>query len=289
MLGFPCNQFGAPGAWDGGEIQRFCSETYDVTFPLFAKIDVNGPHAHPLYVWLKTQKRGVLGTDGDQVELHQVPRRPLRPRSSGATDHGPRRPASRPPFAGCFTTGCRGLSVFRLTPWACPSRGAGSTCSARSCRAASRWPAASPVSVELCNGPVRMVVVRPQSTGPVTAENRPDHAVETVELADAIGRREAQHAGPIGGPGAAERDAGHARDDEQPANGELQEADRGGQRERRHPETQHARERALRADAIDDAPQAKPPTTAQVIADRTSPELPPFALGCREPGRHRRR
>jgi glutathione peroxidase len=62
VLGFPCNQFGRqePGRED--EIRRFCAETYDVTFPLFAKVDVNGPRAHPLYRYLKSERRGVLGT-----------------------------------------------------------------------------------------------------------------------------------------------------------------------------------------------------------------------------------
>jgi glutathione peroxidase len=62
VLGFPCDQFGhqEPGTED--EIRQFCSRTYDVTFPLFSKIDVNGPDAHPLYVYLKAQKKGMLGT-----------------------------------------------------------------------------------------------------------------------------------------------------------------------------------------------------------------------------------
>jgi glutathione peroxidase len=62
VLGFPCNQFGRqePGRED--EIRRFCAETYDVTFPLFAKVDVNGPRAHPLYRYLTSERRGVLGT-----------------------------------------------------------------------------------------------------------------------------------------------------------------------------------------------------------------------------------
>lgn len=63
VLGFPCNQFGGqePGSHD--EIQSFCSETYDVTFPLFSKVDVNGPAADPLFVHLKSQKSGWLGID----------------------------------------------------------------------------------------------------------------------------------------------------------------------------------------------------------------------------------
>ena len=49
MLGFPCNQFGAQEPGDAAEIANFCSLTYDVSFPMMAKIDVNGPSAHPLY------------------------------------------------------------------------------------------------------------------------------------------------------------------------------------------------------------------------------------------------
>ena len=63
VLGFPCNQFGAQEPGDAKEIATFCSTTYDVTFPLFAKIDVNGENAHALYRWLKTQAKGVLGTE----------------------------------------------------------------------------------------------------------------------------------------------------------------------------------------------------------------------------------
>ena len=62
VLGFPCNQFGEQEPGDADEIARFCSLTYDVTFPMFAKIDVNGPSAHPLYKHLKSAKRGLLGT-----------------------------------------------------------------------------------------------------------------------------------------------------------------------------------------------------------------------------------
>jgi glutathione peroxidase len=58
VLGFPCNQFGAQEPGDAKEIQAFCSTTYDVTFPLFAKIAVNGPDAHPLYVYLKSHVDG---------------------------------------------------------------------------------------------------------------------------------------------------------------------------------------------------------------------------------------
>lgn len=62
VLGFPCDQFGNQEPGDEQEIKAFCSLTYDVTFPMFAKIEVNGPDAHPLYRHLKAAKSGVLGT-----------------------------------------------------------------------------------------------------------------------------------------------------------------------------------------------------------------------------------
>jgi glutathione peroxidase len=61
VLGFPCDQFGHQEPGDEAEIKDFCSTTYDVTFPMFAKIDVNGDDTHPLYEWLKSEQRGVLG------------------------------------------------------------------------------------------------------------------------------------------------------------------------------------------------------------------------------------
>jgi glutathione peroxidase len=63
VLGFPCNQFGAQEPGDADEIQRFCSLTYDVTFPLFAKIEVNGGGTHPLFAHLKHARPGLLGTE----------------------------------------------------------------------------------------------------------------------------------------------------------------------------------------------------------------------------------
>ena len=62
VLGFPCNQFGQQEPGDAAEIADFCKLTYDVSFPLFAKIDVNGPSAHPLYKWLTDEARGILGS-----------------------------------------------------------------------------------------------------------------------------------------------------------------------------------------------------------------------------------
>src|SRR5262245_8822028 len=64
VLGFPCNQFGHQEPGTEADVQQFCSNTYDVTFPMFAKIDVNGPAAHPLYALLKSARPGVLGTEG---------------------------------------------------------------------------------------------------------------------------------------------------------------------------------------------------------------------------------
>jgi glutathione peroxidase len=64
VLAFPCNQFGAQEPGNAEEIASFCSLTYDVTFPVLAKIDVNGPSAHPLYAYLKHEQKGVLGTEG---------------------------------------------------------------------------------------------------------------------------------------------------------------------------------------------------------------------------------
>lgn len=62
VLGFPCDQFGHQEPGNSSEIQTFCSNTYGVTFPLFEKIEVNGPGTHPIYSWLKNQKAGFLGT-----------------------------------------------------------------------------------------------------------------------------------------------------------------------------------------------------------------------------------
>ncbi len=64
VLGFPCNQFGAQEPGDAEEIARFCSLNYDVSFSMFAKVDVNGDDAHPLYRFLKEARPGLLGTGG---------------------------------------------------------------------------------------------------------------------------------------------------------------------------------------------------------------------------------
>ena len=63
VLGFPCDQFGHQEPGDEAEIKSFCSLTYDVKFPMFAKIDVNGPNAHPLYRYLKKEAKGLLGSE----------------------------------------------------------------------------------------------------------------------------------------------------------------------------------------------------------------------------------
>jgi glutathione peroxidase len=63
VLGFPSNQFGHQEPGDSTEIRNFCSINFDVTFPLFAKIDVNGGDADPLYKFLKREARGIFGTE----------------------------------------------------------------------------------------------------------------------------------------------------------------------------------------------------------------------------------
>lgn len=62
VLGFPCNQFGAQDAGSNVEIAGFCQLNYGVTFPMMAKIEVNGAGAHPLYQWLKAEAPGLLGS-----------------------------------------------------------------------------------------------------------------------------------------------------------------------------------------------------------------------------------
>ena len=61
VLGFPCDQFGHQEPGDEAEIRNFCALTYDVDFPMFAKVEVNGAGAHPLWKWLKEEKAGLLG------------------------------------------------------------------------------------------------------------------------------------------------------------------------------------------------------------------------------------
>jgi glutathione peroxidase len=63
VLGFPCDQFGHQEPGSDAEIQRFCTATYDVTFPMFSKVKVNGADAHPLYQLLKSEKKGALGLE----------------------------------------------------------------------------------------------------------------------------------------------------------------------------------------------------------------------------------
>lgn len=63
VLGFPCNQFGAQEPGDSEQIASFCETRFQVSFPMFERIDVNGEHAHPLYIWLKQQASGLLGTE----------------------------------------------------------------------------------------------------------------------------------------------------------------------------------------------------------------------------------
>ncbi|TCP43413.1 glutathione peroxidase [Tamaricihabitans halophyticus] len=68
VLGFPCNQFGGQEPGSDAEIQEFCDVNYSVSFPVFAKIDVNGPNADPLYQYLRAQDPGDLGPDNPMYE-----------------------------------------------------------------------------------------------------------------------------------------------------------------------------------------------------------------------------
>ena len=63
VLGFPCDQFGHQEPGDEAEIRNFCKLNYDVSFPMFAKVEVNGDGAHPLYQHLKSQAKGILGSE----------------------------------------------------------------------------------------------------------------------------------------------------------------------------------------------------------------------------------
>jgi glutathione peroxidase len=62
VLGFPCDQFGGQEPGDEAEIAAFCQRNYGVTFPMFEKVEVNGPGAHPLFTWLRSEKGGLLGS-----------------------------------------------------------------------------------------------------------------------------------------------------------------------------------------------------------------------------------
>jgi glutathione peroxidase len=74
VVGFPCNQFGAQEPGSPEEIQAFCSVNFGVTFPLSAKIDVNGPHRHPLYAWLTAPENGFPGDIGWNFEKFLIDR-----------------------------------------------------------------------------------------------------------------------------------------------------------------------------------------------------------------------
>jgi glutathione peroxidase len=92
VLGFPCNQFGAQEPGSAADIQRFCSVNYGVSFPLSAKIDVNGPNRHPLYAWLTAERNGFSGDIAWNFEKFLIDRagRVIRRYPSGTKpgDHG---------------------------------------------------------------------------------------------------------------------------------------------------------------------------------------------------------
>jgi glutathione peroxidase len=74
VIGFPCNQFGAQEPGTAAQIQNFCSVNFGVTFPLSAKIEVNGPHRHPLYAWLTAPENGFPGDIGWNFEKFLIDR-----------------------------------------------------------------------------------------------------------------------------------------------------------------------------------------------------------------------
>jgi glutathione peroxidase len=74
IVGFPCNQFGAQEPGSAADIQKFCSVNYGVTFPLAAKIDVNGANRHPLYAWLTAPENGYPGDIGWNFEKFLIDR-----------------------------------------------------------------------------------------------------------------------------------------------------------------------------------------------------------------------
>ena len=76
VLGFPCNQFGAQEPGTDAEIQEFCSLNYGVTFPVYGKIDVNGPDADPLYVYLRKEAPGDFGPEQGPMYDHIKAMRP---------------------------------------------------------------------------------------------------------------------------------------------------------------------------------------------------------------------
>jgi glutathione peroxidase len=76
ILGFPCNQFGGQEPGTADEIHQFCSTTYDVTFPIFGKIDVNGPDADPLYAYLRSEAPGDFGPEQGRMYEHIKNSRP---------------------------------------------------------------------------------------------------------------------------------------------------------------------------------------------------------------------
>jgi glutathione peroxidase len=72
VLGFPCNQFGAQEPGTAEQIGEFCRKNYGVSFPMFEKIEVNGAGAHPLYRWLKSNAKGVLGSEAIKWNFTKV-------------------------------------------------------------------------------------------------------------------------------------------------------------------------------------------------------------------------
>jgi glutathione peroxidase len=124
VLGFPCNQFGGQEPGSAQEIGAFCRQEYDITFPMFMKVDVNGPNAHPLFRFLKSQKKGLLGYGSHQMELHEVSGRQRwqrhralwPPRDAGTirARHRARAPVLIGPITSMITPRCASETGFRI-------------------------------------------------------------------------------------------------------------------------------------------------------------------------------
>jgi glutathione peroxidase len=89
VLGFPCNQFGSQEPGPEAGIGAFCNKNYGVTFPMFAKIDVNGAHAHPLYRFLKKEKPGLMGFWGSGAIRWNFTKFLINRRGEVAARYGP--------------------------------------------------------------------------------------------------------------------------------------------------------------------------------------------------------
>ena len=101
VLGFPCNQFRQQEPGSNADIGAFCEKNFGVTFPLFAKIDVNGPHTHPLFAQLKQAAPGIFGTQSIKWNFTKFLVRRMAAYFA-ATRRPASRPASWPTYGNCY-------------------------------------------------------------------------------------------------------------------------------------------------------------------------------------------